>query len=46
MPEPNIKEQIREVIKQYKDLLITREEYDKALDRIAHRHEEWLNRNK
>ena len=46
MTEPNIKEQIREVIKQYKDLLITREEYDKALDRIAHRHEEWLNRNK
>jgi hypothetical protein len=46
MKEPNIEQQTAEVIEQYKDLLITKEEYEKALDRIAHRHEEYLNRTK
>ena len=45
MKEPNIEQQIKDADQQYKDLLITKKEHQEALDRISHRHDEWLKRN-
>lgn len=44
--EPNIKAQIDDLEKQYKDNLISTKEYAEALDRIRRNHAEWIRRNR
>ena len=45
MSEPNVKEQVADIEEQYRDNLITEQEYHIALDRVRRNHTEWIKRN-
>ncbi len=46
MKEPNVQAQKDDARKQFKDLLITLEEYGQLLKGIENNYKRWLNRNK
>ena len=45
MKKPDVKLQIDDLEKQYKDGLISLREYSQAVDRVVQNYNEWLKRN-